>query len=462
MSDAASLPSGLNHRLPAPVPVLRLPENASPYWSLPIERLYSALGSGAEGLSQQEATRRFEELRGGSIEAGGAFTGTLRLLLAQFRSPIDWILAAAALLSFLLDSPTDGAILLVILTLSAFLGFWQEHGAARAVRQLLQEVSISATVLRDGQACAVPRELVVPGDVLLLMAGTALPADCRVIEERDLSLEEASLTGESFAVSKHALNLPADTPLAQRRNVLHLGTHVVSGLGRALVVHTGSETAYGAIADRLQQPPVETEFERGVRRFGSLLLEVTLLMVLAIFACNVFLERPVADSFLFALALGVGLTPQLLPAIISVNLARGARRMAALRVIVRRLAAIENFGSMTVLCSDKTGTLTEGAATLRRCADLDGHPSETVRRLAVVNASFESGFPNPIDAGIRAAALPADVEGWSKLDELPFDFSRRRQSVLARCDGSILLITKGAVSQVLDVCEHAERSDGSL
>lgn len=430
------------------------------YWSLPIEQLQAVLGSGPRGLSRVEAARRLGVQS--QLAPSGGLAPALRLLLAQFRSPIDWLLAAAALLSFLLDSPADGAILLVILVLSGLLGFWQECGAARAVRQLLREVRVTTTVLRDGEPCAVPREQVVPGDVVLLSAGTALPADCRVLEERDLSLEEASLTGESFPVSKHPLTLPVDTPLAQRRNVLHLGTHVVSGMGRALVVHTGRDTAYGAIAERLQRQSPETEFETGVRRFGSLLLEVTLVLVLAIFAFNVFLQRPVVDSFLFALALGVGLTPQLLPVIISVNLAQGARRMAARRVIVRRLAAIENFGSMSVLCSDKTGTLTEGSASLRRCADIDGQPSDLVRQLAVVNASFESGFPNPIDAGLRVGARPEDLEGWSKIDELPFDFSRKRQSVLARRDGALLLITKGAVAQVLAVCEQAERADGSL
>ena len=431
------------------------------YWSLPLEQLYSVLSSGPQGLTSAEASRRLADQHRSSLVPRRALAPSLRLLLAQFRSPIDWLLAGAALLSFLLDSPTDGAILLVILALSALLGFWQERGAAQAVRQLLQEVRITATVLRDGQPCQVPRDQVVPGDVLLLSAGTALPADCRVLEERDLSLEEASLTGESFAVSKHPLTLPVETPLAQRRNVLHLGTHVISGMGRALVVHTGRDTAYGAIAERLQRQPPESEFEQGVRRFGALLLEVTLLLVLTIFAFNVLLTRPVVDSFLFALALGVGLTPQLLPAIISVNLAQGARRMAAQRVIVRRLAAIENFGSMSVLCSDKTGTLTEGSASLRRCADLDGQPSELVRLLAVINASFESGFANPIDAGLRASARSTDLDGWSKVDELPFDFSRKRQSVLVRHDGSLLLITKGAVSQVLDVCDQAQRPDGT-
>ena len=441
-----------DHTLPA----------GSPYWSLTPEQLFQVLGSSPQGLGRQEAERRLAASGDRMSSDRHPLIAGLRLLLAQFNSPIDWMLAAAALLSFLLDSPTDGAILLVILLLSGLLGFWQERGAADAVRQLLLEVRTTSHVLRDGLDCSVPREQVVPGDVLLLAAGSALPADCRLLEERDLSVEEASLTGESFAVSKHPPVLPADTPLARRRNVLHMGTHVVSGMGRALVVHTGRETVYGAIAEHLGRQPAETEFEQGVKRFGALLLEVTLVLVLAIFAINVFLQRPVIEAFLFALALGVGLTPQLLPAILSVNLASGARRMARQRVIVRRLASIENFGSMGVLCSDKTGTLTEGTASLRHWFGLDGQPSDSVRRLAVVNASFESGFPNPIDVGIRAAARDGDLDGWSKIDELPFDFSRKRQSVLARQDGDPLLITKGAVAQVIAVCDQAQLPDGSL
>jgi P-type Mg2+ transporter len=433
-----------------------------PYWSLSPSDLFSALGSSAQGLSAEDAARRLASRGDHRRRDSGSLLASLRLLAAQFNSPIDWMLAGAALLSFLLDSPTDGAILMVILLLSGLLGFWQERGAADAVRQLLLEVCTISRVLRDGVDCEVPREEVVPGDVLLLAAGSALPADCRLLEERDLSAEEASLTGESFAVSKHPPVLPADTPLARRRNVLHMGTHVVSGMGRALVIHTGRDTVFGSIADHLGRQPAETEFEQGVRRFGALLLEVTLLLVLAIFAVNVFLQRPAIDSFLFALALGVGLTPQLLPAILSVNLASGARRMARQRVIVRRLASIENFGSMGVLCSDKTGTLTEGTASLRHWFGLDGQPCERVRLLAVVNASFESGFPNAIDVGIRAAARADDLRGWTKIDELPFDFSRKRQSVLARQDGEPLLITKGAVAQVLAVCGRAQLPDGSL
>ena len=433
--------------------------------------LRQQLATGEGGLSTEEARRRLEERRSGRLTRTDRFAW-LGPLLHQFTSPIILILIAAAALSFLLDSLPEALIILSIVLISGLLSFWQEHGASRALNLLLQTVHTTCDVRRDGVEQAIPRDAVVPGDLLVLAAGASIPADCRLLEQRDLSLDESALTGESFAVRKEVVVVPADTPLAQRRNTLHLGPHVVSGSGLALVVHIGAETAFGSIAAGLQQAAGETDFEHGVRRFGALLLEVTLLLVLVIFAGNVFLQRPVAQSFLFALALGVGLTPQLLPAILSVTLAQGARRMAAQRVIVKRLAAIENFGSMSVLCCDKTGTLTEGLAQAHRCCGAEGQPNGRVFELALINACFESGFPNPIDAGLRRSANDAAsfqassaeeiLAGWTKLDELPFDFARKRQSILARRDGMPVLITKGSFEAVVAVCDQAEAADGSL
>ncbi len=443
---------------PAPGPP---PAAASgdPFWSEPIAELLVRLGTGANGLSSEDAARRLLRLGPNSLTPP-ARGGAVLLLLRQFTSPIILILAGAALLSFLLDSPTDGLIILVIVLISGLLGFWQEHGAAGAMDQLLRTVQTTARVRRDGSEQPIPVAQVVPGDLLVLSAGAGIPADCRLLEERDLSVDEAALTGESFPVSKHAVAVAADAPLAARTGVLYFGTHVVSGSGTAVVVRTGAATQFAAIAERLGQRSPETDFERGVRRFGALLLEVTLGLVIAIFAVNVFLRRPVVDSFLFALALGVGLTPQLLPAIISVNLAQGARRMAARQVIVKRLSSIENFGSMAILCSDKTGTLTEGTARVQRSCGIDGAANPTVLCLAAVNAGFETGFSNPIDAAIREAGGDA-LGDWSKLDELPFDFVRKRLSVLARQGDTPVLITKGAFLKVLEVCDRAEAADGS-
>jgi Mg2+-importing ATPase len=421
-----------------------------------LAELLEALGTGEAGLSSDEAAARLSR-QGPNRLANHAPAGALALLLRQFTSPIILILIGASILSFLLDSIADGLIILLIVLASGLLGFWQEHGAARAIDQLLKTVQLITLVLRDGQPSQIPSAEVVVGDVVLLSAGVSLPADCRVIRESDLSLDEAALTGESYPVSKHAVAVPPDAPLAAQVNRLHLGTHVVSGTGLAVVVATGRATAYGAIAERLRLRPPETDFERGVRRFGQMLLELTLLLIVFIFAFNVYLRRPVVDSFMFALALGVGLTPQLLPAVISVNLAQGAKRMARRQVIVKRLAAIENFGSMDVLCADKTGTLTQGSARVHAALGVDGRPSQRALLSAYVNASFESGFDNPIDAALRQQDLGALVD-WQKLDEVPFDFARQRQSVLVVPPGSTqpLLITKGALAKVLEVCSEAE------
>ena len=405
---APAEPSVGLHGIPAP-PRDRSP--LDPYWSEPLKTLLQHLGTGPEGLSKAEAANRLRTPGGRPLAGIGRFgaSAAATLLLRQFTSPIILMLLGAALLSFGLDSPTDGLIILVIVLVSGLLGFWQEHGAERAVQKLLAVVELRCSVWRDGVEVSIPMAEVVRGDWVRLAAGDGIPGDCRLVEGRDLCVDEAALTGESFPVEKRVDQLAEATPLAQRVNVLHLGTHVVSGSGRAVVVHTGRSTAYGAIADRLRLRSPETEFERGVRRFGNLLVEVTLILISLIFAFNVLLKRPVVDSFLFALALGVGLTPQLLPAIISVNLAQGARSMARRRVIVKRLAAIENFGSMDVLCSDKTGTLTEGVVRLGQALAADGQPCPAVLGLARLNALFETGFVNPIDTALRE--LPDPVLG---------------------------------------------------
>jgi Mg2+-importing ATPase len=431
-----------------------------PFWSRIAEDQLSELGATREGLTSQEAARRLATFGPNSLRAKRQ-RGDFALLLSQFRSPIIVILIAAAVLSAFLGDTLDSGIILTIVLVSGLLTFWQERGAAGAVAKLLAVVEVKAQVLRDGHETAVPHEAVVPGDVALLSAGATIPADCLILESTDLYVDEASLTGESFPVEKAVGVMPADTPLAKRTNAVFMGTHVVSGKAHVVVVKTGSGTEFGAVSDRLALAQPETEFERGVRKFGYLLMEVTLLLVIGIFAVNVLLHKPVLDSFLFSLALAVGLTPQLLPAIISINLAHGARRMAERRVIVKRLDSIENFGSMDVLCSDKTGTLTEGVVTVSGGYDVRGGESEDVMLYAYINSSFETGFTNPIDVAVRASRT-FDISHVVKLDEVPYDFSRRRLSVLVERSGSPLMITKGALTNVLDACTHARTPTGSI
>lgn len=430
------------------------------WWSLPMEQAIQALDATPQGLSGEEAKARLQRLGVNTLKARG-YLRIPALLWRQISSPVVLFLIAAAVLSFAMHDATDAVIILLIVLISALLGFWQEFRAATAAASLQQLVAVQADVLRDGAVMKVALEEVVPGDVVILAAGSSIPADGSLIETRDLFVNEATLTGETFPVEKTPGVVPADTPMGRRANAVFQGTHVVSGVGRMLVLRTGRDTQFGAIAERLQLRPEETDFEHGVRQFGMLLIRVTLIMVILIFGFNVYLHRPVLDSFLFALALAVGLTPELLPAIISVNLARGAQRMAARKVIVKRLVSIENFGSMNVLCSDKTGTLTEGTVKLDGALDAEGRSSARVLMLAGLNATFQIGFNSPIDAAIVAAAGQPATDA-TRVDEIPYDFTRKRLSVLAATDTNTIMITKGALARVLAACTELEMPNGDV
>ena len=429
------------------------------FWAAPPNDLLRRLGSSPEGLRAEDAERRLAD-EGPNALVRGRRTDLPALILGQLASPIVVILLAATGLAFFLGDAADAAIVLTIVAASAALGVWQEHGASRAVEQLLAQVATRVQLLRGGGTQEVPLAEVVAGDVALLSAGRSVPGDGVLLEARDLYVSEAALTGESEPAEKMVGPSAPDTPLARRSGAVFLGTHVVSGAGRALIVATGPRTLLGHVAAHVAARAPETDFEHGLRRFGYLLMEVTLLLVLGIFAVNVYFSRPVLESLMFSLALAIGLTPQLLPAIVAVNLAHGASRMAAEKTIVRRLASIENLGSMTVLCSDKTGTLTEGRLTFEGAADADGRPSDRVLRLAFLNAAHETGFASPLDETLRALAV-CPVDPRQKRDEIPFDFVRRRVSVLLDDEGPVL-VTKGAVASVLEVCDTVQTSAGPV
>jgi Mg2+-importing ATPase len=433
--------------------------NEQPFWATPAQELLGRLRTRPDGLLAKEAKRRQARYAASRLKPRRDIN-PISVLLSQFRNPIILILLFAATVSLFLSDPTDALIILTIILVSALLGFWQEHGAAKAVASLLALVRVTTEVWRDGNLIKVPLDRIVPGDVVSLSAGSNVPGDGLVLEGKDLFVDEATLTGETYPAEKTPGVVSPTAPLSQRTNSLFMGTHVVSGDAKAVIVHVGKETEFGRIAGHVMLRPLETEFERGVRRFGYLLLEVTLLLVFAIFAINVYLRRPVLDSFLFSMALAVGLTPQLLPAIISVNLSHGAKRMARQKVIVKHLASIENFGSMNVLCSDKTGTLTEGTMRLHAALDAEGRPSERVLFHAALNATYETGFINPLDEAIRTQCI-CDLSGYHKLDEVPYDFLRKRLSILVAAPTTHLLITKGAVAPMLAVCTRAELSDGT-
>ena len=431
-----------------------------PFWSLSVVEMLQQLQATDEGLTSDEAGQRLKCFGSNSLKPPRR-SDDLTILIAQFKSPIILMLFFATGLSFFLHDPVDAFIILTIVLVSGLLGFWQERGAINAVEKLLAIVQIKATVLRDGVSKEISVEEIVPGDIVILDAGDIVPGDCLIRESKDLFVDESMLTGETFPEEKAAVVLPAETPLAQRTNSLWMGTHVVSGCASALVVQTGKETEFGKVSERLKLRPQETEFEHGIRRFGFFLMEVTLMLVVAIFAINVYLARPVLQAFLFSLALAVGLTPQLLPAIISINLAHGAKRMAGKRVIVKRLASIENFGSMNVICSDKTGTLTEGVVHMQSALDVEGAPSDKVLLYAYLNAFYETGYNNPLDEAIRTYRQ-FDLSGYRKLDEIPYDFLRKRLSILVSHEDTHLMVTKGALPNVLAACSSAEAAGGKI
>jgi P-type Mg2+ transporter len=424
------------------------------FWSVPADRVLQDLHSSANGLSDREAKQRLIKYGTNSLKQQRK-SSAIGLLINQFKSPIVLILIFAAGLSIFLNDRTDAIIILTIVLASGLLGFWQERGASDAVEKLLALVQVKATVLRAGQSQEIPHEDVVPGDIVMLTAGDSIPGDCLVLESKDLSVNEAALTGETYPADKMSGVVPEAAGLSERTNTLYMGTHVISGSAQAVVVGTGKQTEFGKVSERLQLRPPETEFERGLSKFGYFLMEVTLILVVLIFVANVYLKRPVLESFLFSLALAVGLTPQLLPAIVSVNLARGAKQMAKKQVIVKRLAAIENFGSMNVFCTDKTGTLTEGEVKIHAAIDPQGKDSDRVLFYAYLNAASESGYANPIDIAIRQHQT-FDISSYQKLDEVPYDFHRKRLSILFANENTQLIITKGALKNILEICATVE------
>ncbi len=432
-------------------------DKLSAFWSITPDETFKELQTNANGITDSEAEKR-TELYGLNRLKPKKKADSFTLLIAQFKSPIIIILIFAVILSIFLGDTTDAVIILTIISISGILGFWQEKGAANAVQKLLEIVQIKSEVLRNSQEKEIPLEEIVPGDIIILSAGSVVPGDSLIISSKDLFIDESTLTGETFPVEKSVSVLNKDTALSQRTNTLFMGTHIVSGNGKAVVVKTGINTEFGKVSERLKLRPAETEFEHGIRKFGFLLMEVTLVMIFLIFALNVYLQKPVVDSFLFSLAIAVGLTPQLLPAIISINLSHGAKRMADKKVIVKRLNSIENFGSMTVLCSDKTGTLTEGKVKIYSFTDSDGSASDKVMLYAQLNAGFQTGFINPIDEAI-INYKEFNLYTYKKLDEIPYDFLRKRLSIFVAIKNENIIITKGALINVLEVCDFIENEN---
>lgn len=424
------------------------------------------MGVDLGGLSSATAQMQLRVIGPNTIETAARLT-VVRLLLRQFESPLVLILIFAAAVSLVLRQWTDSTVILAIILGSTLLGAFQEYRASVAIAELKRKLALTCTVQRDGMSRSLPANELVPGDIVLLNAGNLIPADGLIIDAQDFLVSQSSMTGESFPVEKRPGRLTADAPITQRINTVYMGSSVRSGTAKLLVVNTGKRTEYGAIIARLKSRPSETDFARGVRRFGYLLIRVMVLIVLFVLTVNLLLSRPVIESLLFAVALAVGLSPELLPAIVSVTLSAGARAMAARGVIVRRLDAIENLGSMDILCTDKTGTLTEGVVAMEDALDPSGHSSEDVRRLAFLNATFETGIENPLDTAIVAAGKESGLttDGFAKVDEIPYDFLRRRLTIVLAAQDTgpkHLVLSKGAFSSVLETCSSVEQNGSEV
>lgn len=454
----------MQHKGAQSLPASNTARPVEAYWSRAAADLLSALGTSAAGLSSLEAASRLA--KGGPNAVGSASKSTaFGTFIRQFRSPLVLILVFAAGVSSVVGEASEATIIGLIVLASCFLSFTQEYGASRAMDALKQRVSRKVTVVRGAVEATVSAEDIVPGDVIRLSAGNLIPADGIILDARDFNVSEATLTGETFPVVKAPGQSPVDATIAQRSNAVYTGTSVRSGTATILAVETGGRTEFSGIAAAIERRVPETDFAKGIRRFGYLMTQIMLAIVIVVFAANLLLHRPLIDSLLFSLALAVGLTPELLPAIIGVTLSRGARAMALDGVIVRRLEAIENLGSMDLLCTDKTGTLTEGIIHLDGCYDTEGKTSPEILRWACLNATLQTGLQNPLDGAI--AAIPdakAGLSTYAKVDEIPYDFIRKRLSVVVRQEvsaGQDLMICKGAVQNVLEVCSSVLAGTGS-
>jgi Mg2+-importing ATPase len=427
--------------------------------------VYQSLESGEQGLSEQEAQRRLKTC--GLNELPTHRLSTVQVVLRQLKNPLFVILVACAVIAGLYSEDLKQAIIILsMIALSVVLGFYNEYKAEKIVENLRENVSIKAVVTRDGKACQLDSKLLVPGDLVTVYVGDISPADIRLVRSKELQADEATFTGESFPVEKTSEHLTLVSPMPQQLiNYLFMGTVVSHGSGQGVVVSTGKNTHLGSISRSLTRPHPETEFQRGIRKYGNMLMTLTFALTVGIFALNALVGHKLIDSLLFSLAVAVGLVPELMPAIVTVSLAQGANRMAKVKVIVKRLVSIEDFGNMDVLCTDKTGTLTEGKISLHAYQSLGERDDQRLLPYSLLCNSAAVGdtiVGNPMDTAIWECAKKDNKEQstlpYTKVDEIPFDYQRRIMSVVVKNDGESILISKGAPESIFARCTNADLS----
>lgn len=387
------------------------------------------------------------------------------IFLSQFKSPITMILIFAEVLSIFLKDYSDGVIILIIIFISSFLSYLHESKAKDAVKKLLSSVSVTSAALRDGSFKELDNANLTIGDIISVKTGDMIPADCLLLEGNSLTNDESSLTGETLPVEKLVGKVPAETSLSERKNCLWMGTHIISESGMAIVVNLAKDSEFGKITSSLSQKDADTDFEKVIKNFGNLILRVITILIGLIFIFNIILNKSFLDSFMFALALSVGLTPQMLPAIISVNLSQGANRMSEEGVIVKKLNAIENFGSMTIMYSDKTGTITKGKVKLDKALDFNGEESDSLEKFAAINSYFQEGYKNPIDEEILSSNK-VDFSSYKKLFEIPYSFENKLLSIIVKAGSDFsnknLMVTKGAFENIVEISNSYQKSDGYI
>ena len=429
------------------------------FWQFDTNYWFQKLNSSDKGLSDAEADA-IRSHSGAIKKKTSVFRKDLVLFIGQYKSPLMLLLIGAVILSAFLGDTSDVVIILFIVLSTGLLSFFQERNAGRLVEKIQSLIALKSTALRNGLEQEIFSYNVVPGDVIILKAGDMLPADCLLIEANELHANEASLTGESYPTAKESGILAPDTALAKRTNSLWEGTNIVSGSARALVINTGMNTIFGNIA-KSTTSSVETKFEKGIKDFGYFLMRITLVLSFFILVVNLLSHKSAIDSALFALALAVGMAPELLPAITTIAMSAGAKRMLEKKVIVKKLSSIQNLGEVNLLCTDKTGTITEGTITISAAVDGLGTESDFVKELAYWNAYFESGYANPIDEAIKKLELQTKNVP-EKTGEVPYDFIRKRLSISINKTSEKLLISKGAFVQIISICKSIRLSNGNI
>ena len=429
------------------------------YHTLPIGELYSQLNSSAQGLTSGEAEEQRKRYGRNDI-AGSKKRPAIFQFLEQFTNPLVIILLFAACISLIVHEITNAVIIISIILISVILDFFQRYKAESAAELLIKKIVTRASVHRDGKVQEIPIVDLVPGDLISLAAGDMIPADARLLKSRDFFVNESSLTGEPYPVAKNDTLSDPGKSLAEAENYVFLGTSVISGTADAIITRTGLSTEYGKIAKTLVQRPPETEFEHGLKQFSYLMSKFVFSLVIIVFFVNSLFKQDIIESLLFSVALAVGMTPELLPMILSLNMTKGAIAMSAKGAIVKHPESIQNFGSMDILCTDKTGTLTENKIALMKHLDTEGNDNEKVLLFSYINSYFHTGLKNPLDEAI-IAFQSEDTGKYQKVDEIPFDFIRRRTSVVVSGETGHLLITKGAPEETLSICSSIEK-DGSV